>query len=173
MKTIQVDGKVFEYLKTHGLDAGQSASDVLRNLLMHTIEIDDDLFAYLMSLGPGESANTILRREFDIDQEHPPQPPALIEFHIAAGTGMNPWNTRDTAVVGVVGQTLRIYNDDNVGHQPHTGGAPFPHAANDIAPGTSADFVLTKPLDLDAANGVYDHDVGQVARFWISVRAAA
>jgi hypothetical protein len=174
VKSIQVDSQVFDYLTAHGMGAGQSASDVLRSLLLRTIEIDDELYAYLMSLAsaPSETANSILRRELDIG-ESPAQPPALIEFHIPAGTGGNPWNTRDTAVKGVVGQTLRIHNDDNVAHRLHTSGAPFPHAANDTLPGTFTDVVLAQPYALDTTPGIYDHNHGQGARFWISVQAAA
>jgi hypothetical protein len=105
VKSIQVDSQVFDHLKAHGMGAGESASDVLRSLLLHTIEIDDELYAYLISLAsvPGETPNGILRRELDIG-EGPAQPPAVIEFHIPAGTGSNPWNMRDTAVTGVVGR---------------------------------------------------------------------
>jgi hypothetical protein len=175
VKSIQVDSHVLDYLKAHGMGDGQSASDVLRSLLLHAIEIDDELYAYLMSLAsaPGETANSILRRELDVDEgEGPAQPPPLIEFHIPAGTGGNPWNTRDTAVQGVVGQTLRIHNDDNVPHRLHTSGAPFPHAANDTLPGTFSDVVLTQPYGLDTMPGIYDHNFGQTARFWINVKAA-
>ena len=175
MKSIQVDTDVFNYLTAHGMGAGQSASDVLRQLLLHTIEIDDELFTYLMSLASSadETPNNILRRELDI-HAGPAQPPAVVEFHIPAGTASNPWNTRDHAVTGVVGQTLRIYNDDNVNHRLHTdNGAPFQHPGADTAPGTFSDFVLAKPVDLDALPGPYDHDFGPPARFWISVRAAA
>jgi len=174
VKSIQVDSQVLEYLQAHGISAGQSASDVLRSLLLHTIEIDDELYAYLVSLAsaPGETPNSILRRELDIG-EVPEPPPALIEFHIPAGTGSNPWNTRETAVMGVVGQTLRIHNDDNVPHRLHTSGAPFPHAASDTMPGTFTDFVPTQPFNLDTTPGIYDHDFGQGARFWISVKAAS
>jgi hypothetical protein len=172
VKSIQVDSQVFDYLQAHGMSAGQSASDVLRSLLLHTIEIDDELYAYLVSLAsaPGETPNNILRRELDIG-ESPEQPPAVIEFHIPAGTGSNSWNTRETAVKGIVGQTLRIHNDDNVAHRLHTSGAPFPHAANDTLPGTFSDVVLAQPFNLDTPAGVYDHNFGQTARFWISVQA--
>jgi len=173
VKSIQVDSQVFDYLQAHGMSAGQSASDVLRSLLLRTIEIEDELYAYLLSLAsaPGETPNNILRRELDIE-ESPAQPIAVIEFHIPAGTGSNPWNTRDTAVKGVVGQTLRIYNDDNVPHRLHTSGTPFLHAANDSLPSTFSDVVLAQPFNLDTPAGVYDHNFGQIARFWISVQAA-
>jgi hypothetical protein len=175
VKSIQVDSQVFDHLKAHGMGEGQSASDVLRSLLLHTIEIDDELYAYLMSLAstPGETPNSILRRELDVgESEGPAQPPAMIEFHIPAGTGSNSWNTRDTAVQGIVGQTLRIHNDDNVSHRLHTSGAPFPHQPNETLPGTFSDFVLSKAYDLDTTPGIYDHLHGQAARFWISVQPA-
>ena len=119
MKSIQVDGKVYAFLVGHGMGPGQSASDVLRQALFHAIDIDDDLYAYLMSLASssGETANAILRRELDIHANPPIDPLSRIEFHIPAGTGLGPWNTRDHAVMGMVGQTLRIYNDDNVNHR--------------------------------------------------------
>jgi len=118
VKSIQVDGDVLAYLQTHGMNAGHSASDVLREALFHAIDIDDDIFNDLMSLGsgPNDSANAILRRELGIqghaNPANPPpvNPPARIDFHIPAGTGTAPWNTHDSAVEGVVGQTLRIYN---------------------------------------------------------------
>ena len=137
---IQIDGGVYAFLVGHGMGPGQSASDVLRQALFHAIDIDDDLYAYLMSLAssPGDTANTILRRELDIHANPPPVGPlSHVEFHIPAGTGLGPWNTRDQPVMGVVGQALRIYNDDNVNHRLHTDGVPFPHPAADTAPGTS------------------------------------
>jgi len=176
VKSIQVDGDVYAFLVAHGMGPGQSASDVLRQALFHAIDIDDDLFVYLMSLAssPGETANAILRRELDIHANPPPvDPAARIEFHIPAGTGQGPWNTRDQAVMGVVGQTLRIYNDDNINHRLHTDGVPFQHPAADTAPGTSSDFVLHDVFDLNANPGLYDHDVGPAARFWIGVRTTA
>jgi uncharacterized protein (DUF1778 family) len=176
VKSIQVDGDVYALLVAHAMGAGQSASDVLRQALFHAVDIDDDLYAYLMSLAsnPDETANAILRRELDIHANPPPVGPlSRIDFHIPPATGSGSWNTRDQAVMGTVGQTLRIYNDDNVNHRLHTDGAPFQHPAADTAPGAFSDFVLQDAFELDANPGLYDHDFGQAARFWISVRAAA
>ena len=176
MKSIQVDGDVYAFLVAHGMGPGQSASDVLRQTLFHAIDIDDELYAYLISLAasPGETANAILRRALDIHANPPPvDPAARIEFHIPAGTGLGAWNARDHAVTGVVGQTLRIYNDDNINHRLHTDGIPFQHPGSDTVPGGFSDFVLHDAFDLDTNPGLYDHDVGQAARFWISVRPAA
>jgi predicted CopG family antitoxin len=176
VKSIQVDSDVYAYLVAHGMGAGHSASDVLRQALFHAIDIDDDLYAYLMSLasGPDGTANAILRRELNIhDHPAPVDPSSPVEFHIPAGTGPGSWNSRDHAVMGVVGQTLRIYNDDSVNHRLHTNGIPFQHPDADTAPGTFSDFVLHDIFDLDTNPGLYDHDFGESARFWISVRAAA
>src|SRR5689334_18993767 len=105
------------------MGGAETASAVLRRTLLHTIEIDDDLLAFLMSLAasPGESIGSILRRELHLEGGAPRPPPgAQIEFHISAGTGAGPWNTADHSVVGIVGQTLRIFNDDAVAHRLHT-----------------------------------------------------
>lgn len=176
MASVQVDLEIYNYLIAHGMGAGETASSILRRVLMHTIDLDDDLVAYISSLAvsPGESIASILRRELDIHgSDHDDAHPALIEFHIPAGTGSGAWNTPDHQVIGSVGQTLRIFNDDTVVHRPHTPGAPFPHAANDIAPNTFADFVLQQPYDPGANTQVYDHDYGTNAKFWITVRAAS
>ena len=175
MKSIQVDGDVYAYLVAHGMGAGHSASEVLRQALFRAIDIDDDLYAYLMSLASGSdgTANAVLRRELKIQENPAPAAPSSrIEFHIPVGTGPGPWNTRDHAVMGVVGQTLRIYNDDSVNHRLHTNGVPFQHPASGTPPGTFSDFVLHDAFDLDTNPGLYDHDFGQSARFWISVRAS-
>jgi hypothetical protein len=138
---------------------------------MRTIEIDDDIFRFLLSKAReiGESASSILRRELNID-EQAHRPPVVVEFHIAAGTNAGPWNIRDEAVVAVVGDTLRIVNDDAKAHGLHTSGIPFPHPPSDILPGESRDFVLESPFD-PATNGpLRDHDFGPGAQFWIKVR---
>lgn len=90
---------------------------------------------------------------------------ALVVFHIPADTGAGSWNTQDTKVVANVGDTLRIVNDDSVGHEAHTNGTPFPHPANEIAPGSSADYAL-----YDTFTGwLYCHTHGQGSQFWIDV----
>ena len=67
-------------------------------------------------------------------------------------------------VVATVGDTLRIVNDDTVTHRLHTqNGRPFPHPANDIFPGDSADFVLETTYDPDAEGPLTDHDQGPTA----------
>ena len=187
MKTIQIDKDIRDYLVSKGMGAGQTAADILRRELLFTVEIDDDLFAFLTSLaGGGESLANVLRRELHIqgaqpgpgephpDDPHPdnPLPGGQIEFHIAAGTGGAPWNTADHPVVGLIGQTLRIFNDDAVGHRLHADGIPFAHGGGDIPPGGFSDVVLKGPYDPNAQTPVYDHDFGQAARFWIKVLAA-
>lgn len=178
VKSIQVDRDIYDYLLAQGLGAGQSASAILRRALVQTIEIDDDLYAYLLTLAVsiGESPSSILRRELKLDEHHPdpvdPPPPTRIDFRIPAGTGPAAWNARERPVMGIVGQTLRIFNDDAVGHRLHTNGAPFPHGDTDIAPGGFSDFVLRAPFDLNPPQPLYDHNFGPPAQFWITVRPA-
>ena len=168
--SVRVDLDVYNYLVGQGMGGAETASSVLRRTLLHTIEIDDDLLTYLKSLAasPGESIGSILRRELHLQGGDAPPPGAQIEFHISAGTGAGPWNTADSSVVGIVGQTLRIFNDDAVAHRLHTDGSPFPHPASNIAPGSFADYPLQSPCD--GATNLYDHDHGPAARFWITVR---
>jgi predicted CopG family antitoxin len=172
MKSVQIDEDVFEFLQSKA-QPGESMSDVLRReLQLRTVEIDDDLFAYLLSrmLRIGESASDILRRELHIapGEDHGP---AVVPFHIAAGTEAQAWNSPDDPVTAIVGDTLQIFNDDSVPHRLHTDGAPFAHPASDIQPGTSADYVLTAPFSSEAGHTLYDHDHGVGATFWLTVVA--
>ncbi len=90
---------------------------------------------------------------------------ALVVFRIPAGTASSDWNSADTKVLGDVGDTLRIVNDDAVAHRPHTDGAPFPHPADDIVPGSSADYELQQPF----SGWLYCHVHGQQSQFWVDV----
>jgi hypothetical protein len=156
------------------MGAGQTASTILRRELTRTIEIDDDLHAFILSLATeiGESASTILRRELRLRQDSLHAPGGVVEFHIASGTGATPWNTPETILVATVGQTLRIVNDDAVPHRLHTSGSPFPHPATDILPGQSADALLQTPYDATTQGPLPDHAAGPAAQFWIRVTAA-
>lgn len=91
--------------------------------------------------------------------------PTVVEFHIPAGTGKKPWNTKETIVTAHVGDTVRIFNDDSIGHRLHTNGAPCGHG-NEFAPGTSFDCVISKKFD-PGTSPLYDHNVGPAAAFWI------
>jgi negative regulator of replication initiation len=50
VKTIRIGQDVYNYLLAHGMGAGESASAVLRRELTRTIEIGDELHAYILSL---------------------------------------------------------------------------------------------------------------------------
>ena len=174
MKSVQIDEDIVEFLQGKAAP-GESMSDVLRReLQLRTVEIDDDLFAYLLSrtLRIGESASDILRRELHIapGDDHGP---AVVSFHIAAGTDAHAWNSPDDPVTASVGDTLRNFNDDSVPHRPHTDGVPFTHPESDIQPGTSADYALTAPFSSAAGHALYDHDHGVEAAFWLTVLAKA
>lgn len=193
MKRIQIDEDIQQFLVSRAVDLGESASSILRRALQlapppGTVEIDDDVHAFLVSRmqSIGESASSILRRELHLGAGPEPVPgpgpgpgpapepepgPGIVVFHIPAGTGSGPWNTRDHAVLAHVGDTLRIVNDDTVPHRLHTQGIPFPHPANEIGPGQSADFLLAAPFDPAANTPLSDHLFGPAAQFFLEVRA--
>lgn len=177
MKTIQIDRDVYNYVISKAATAGESPSLILRRELhvpqpTETIEVDDDTYNYLLSKTANlrESASDILRRELNLDEAPHHDASGAIVFHIPAGTGTQPWNTPERAIVATVGNTLRIVNDDSVPHRLHTSGIPFPHPSTDILPGQAADFVLQAPFDSGVSQPLHDHDAGSNAQFWINVR---
>ena len=180
MKRIRIDDDILQQLLgSHAVDLNESPSDILRRELglappPDTIEIDDDVYRFLVSkaVSSSESPSSILRA-LKLGEDHGQPAPAVVEFHIPAGAGGSPWNTRETAVAATVGNILRIFNDDFAAHRPHTAGAPFPHPSVDISPGQSMDFVLTAPFDSAASGPLSDHNFGLAAQFFINVRPAA
>lgn len=104
--------------------------------------------------------------------------PKIVEFHIPAGAGAGPWNTKASPLeirlpADVVKNpvTLRIINDDSTAHVLHTNGAPCPHQ-NIGAPtrtGGVHECVIKAPFDSTAGGVLYDHNKGQGA--WFYVRA--
>jgi len=109
--------------------------------VVHTIGVDDVIFTYLQSqaAGPAETMSQTLHRLLHLDPGggggSGPDGTTTVTFHILAGTGSAPWNTRETAVVGHVGDALHVVNDDTQAHQLHTPGTPFPHPSAAIPPG--------------------------------------
>jgi len=180
VKTIQIDQELYNYLVSKAESPGEAPAQTLRRELhvappLVALEIDDEVYAFLLSKTAtlGESPSAIIRRELGLDGEAPPQPggPTIVTFRIPAGTGAGAWNTQQAPVVAMVGDTLRVVNDDAVAHGLHTGGVPFPHPVTDIAPGASADFVLQSAFNEQAVTQpLYDHDFGPPAQFWIQVR---
>lgn len=172
VKNIHVDADTYARLQELA-EAGESPADVLRRRVAgHVIQIDDDTYSALLGLADsfGETASDVIRRVLGV--EGPPEPnpdanrPSTVEFHISHGTGSGPWNAAETAVHALVGDTLRIVNDDDVGHRLHTDAAgPFPHPETAIAPGASMDFALTTAF----TGRLYDHDFGPAAAFWLTV----
>ena len=172
-RTIQVDRDVLDYLETTRLSPDEPILETLRRELgVVALDVDDETYAYLLSraLVIGETASQILRREFGLHEPIDDPGPSVVEFRIPAGTGPRPWNTRISPVFATVGGMLRIVNDDSVPHELHTNGAPFPHAANAIPPGGSAEFRLETPFD--GVEPLYDHNFGPAAEFWIKVRSS-
>ena len=182
MKTIELDEDIVRYLASKASAPGEPLGNVLRRELRvpqppTTVEIDDDLYGYLISRTAdlGESASRVLRRELRLPVAAPPAPdhehrdPTIVEFHIPPNTGGTAWNTQAEMVRAIVGDTLRIVNDDAVAHRLHTDGVPFSHPADSISPGQSAQFALQAPFDPIAATPLYDHNFGTGAAFWITV----
>ena len=171
MKNIRVDADVFEHLNAIA-QPGETAGEALQRILEgHVIEVDDDTYAELVAQSQtfGESASEVIRRVLGLDEGPPPaNQPGVVTFHIAHGTGSGPWNTQATAIRVRVEDTLSIVNDDDVGHQLHTTGVPFPHPSEVIAPGQSKDYVVTAPFD----GRLYDHTFGPAAEVWITAGPA-
>jgi hypothetical protein len=192
MKQISIDQDVFDFLVSKANSPGEPLAAVLQRELhvpppQKTLDIDDDTYAFIAAKTSvvGESVSDILRRELHVagsstpaqpqtpSSPNPPTPsPATVIFHIHAGTGNGPWNDGSSRVIAKVGDTLRIINDDSISHRLHTNGQPFPHPANDIPAGGSADFLLQTPYDPTLTGPLYDHDQGPHALFFIEVTPA-
>lgn len=72
----------------------------------------------------------------------------------------------------VVGQVLRIHNDDTVAHTLHSTGTPFAHGPT-IQPGEFADHPIIEALTPSRAAPVnYEHAVGTNAPFWVEATMA-
>lgn len=93
----------------------------------------------------------------------------VVEFRIKEGTGAQSWNTQETSILGKVGDTIRIINEDVVKHQLHTLGAPCPHG-DSIAPNEYADCVATEPYSSTESGPLYDHGFGSKAKVWIEIQ---
>jgi len=94
---------------------------------------------------------------------------AVVEFHIAPGTGANPWNTQETSIHAKIGDTIRFFNDDSEEHILHTFGSPCSHG-DDFAPGASWDCKALRAFSAERNGPLYDHNHGQSAAVWIEVQ---
>jgi hypothetical protein len=190
MKQISIDQDVFDFLMARANGSDEPPSAVLRRelrvpLTQKTLDIDEDTYAFIAARTAviGESVSDILRRELHLAgggaSTPPPAPttppgsaPTTVVFHIPSGTGGGAWNDGSGRVIAKVGDTLRIVNDDSVGHRLHTSGRPFPHPATPIFPGGSADFLLMTTFDPNADGPLSDHEQGPQALFFLEVTAA-
>src|SRR4051812_24068370 len=104
MKRIQIDDEIQQLLVAHAVELNESPSSILRRDLdlappPDTIEIEDDVYRFLVSkaVSLSESPSSILRRVLKLGDDDGHPAPAVVEFHIAAGTAGGPWNTREAA----------------------------------------------------------------------------
>lgn len=119
-------------------------------------------FIYAGLLAAVLAAPSISRAEEDVEDSA-----EVVEFHINRGTGLKPWNTRDTVVNVKVGQTLRIINDDTIVHRLHTNNdRPCLHQPESSRPGDFYDCVIINPADPDV-DLMYDHNSGGTGRFFV------
>lgn len=77
---------------------------------------------------------------------------------LTSGTGAGPhWGVMSGGLLRLrAGATLKITNNDTVGHRIHAGGGVFAHQDTTMAPGQSYDVVV-----LDGSDLFYCHDHGQ------------
>jgi len=102
-----------------------------------------------------------------IEMEDPSLPGLIVMFEISAGTGSGPWNSMETAPTIYVDQILRIVNNDSQPHRLHVpSGGPFPHGQS-IPPGAQVEYLVRAPWPLQERAGMYDHDFGPSAGFWL------
>ncbi len=97
----------------------------------------------------------------------------VVEFKIAAGTGIKNWNTEATALTLKVGQTLRITNEDDIPHRFHTLGAPCPHQPTAMVKGGSYVCELKTTVSFNPGRDpqTYDHErkQGEKRLFYLNV----
>ena len=92
----------------------------------------------------------------------------VIEFHIKSGTGSGSWNKQEESIKAKLGDTIRFYNDDTVGHQLHTNGAPCNHGPYMPSAGSS-DCKVKEGYSSRSEGPLYDHGYGKNAQVWIEV----
>jgi hypothetical protein len=80
------------------------------------------------------------------------------DFPIAAGTGTGAhWGSMSGGLMRLrAGTTLKIQNNDTIGHRVHSGGGVFPHQDTTMGPGASYTVVVQEGSDT-----FYCHDHGQ------------
>ena len=99
-------------------------------------------------------------------------PNNLVTYTIVNGQGSAPWGSLSNPIRGVVGQVLRIVNNDGQPHQIHTAGNPFNHTVS-IPSGAMMDFPLLRPITTGATSpSTYEHNFGPTSPIYFAVTAA-
>ena len=90
----------------------------------------------------------------------------MVEFHIKPNTGSLSFNSPDDPVRVVVGQTLRVINDDATAHLIHTNGSPCSHGDKTMKTGDYWDCKIQYAHRADEED-IYDHNLGPDTQFYI------
>lgn len=143
---------------------GSNYSKILRCLTAGSVQVRAEAI-----WADGTTSTAFINRTVQVGTVNPggSTDPNVIEFRIRSGTGTGAWNTVGTPVVVFVGQTLRIFNDDTINHQLHTGGSPCPHQPNPMAPNGSYNCTIAAAHSATATD-MYDHIVGTSATFYVN-----
>lgn len=89
-----------------------------------------------------------------------------LEFDIAPGTGIGPWNSSVAPVEAFIGQVLRIKNNDSFSHRLETTGRPCV-STQSIDPGGVGNCLIKHSYNR-AGNGlIFDGGVGPSAPFYV------
>lgn len=110
----------------------------------------------------------------ETNTEVPVGPPTsnLVTYTIVNGHGSAPWGSLSNPIRGVVGQVLRIINNDSSNHQIHTAGNPFNHTEG-IGSNTMMDFTLLRPITTTSITpSTYEHNFGPSSPIYFAVTAA-
>ncbi len=104
-------------------------------------------------------------------------PNNLVTYTIINGQRNAPWGSLSDPIKGVVGQVLRIINNDGQPHEIHTAENPFNHTVS-IPSGTMMNFPLLRPITTTATDlSTYEHNFGTinsvpVARIYFAITPA-
>lgn len=143
--------------------------------LLVLVGCNSDKFSMPDSFSPTQKDHEDHDHGTDNTTPEPPEPSPpnnLVTYTIVNGHGAAPWGSLSNPIRGVVGQVLRIVNNDQRSHQIHTDGNPFNHTVS-IPSNTTMDFPLLRPITTGATSpSTYEHNFGPSSPIYFAVTAA-